>query len=187
MIINMEENNMSGFDTYFLMKEEKTVFTLLSLLTLVGKNSFRIELSKTATMKADTLYIKGVFELYRIMFEQIVYFMLDEVADDDVGFAAVRQCVACPANEILCLFQIQFQCQGQGNGGGFGGSVIRIAADFGKMLLGQEGLLVDGGVFLTGLIDEFQQSFRKTRVGLLQHFLQRQLSGRSLGSTDRSC
>jgi hypothetical protein len=77
---------------YFLMKEEKTVFTLLSLLTLVGKNSFRIELSKTATMKADTLYIKGVFELYRIMFEQIVYFMLSQTNDPSPITADVDFC-----------------------------------------------------------------------------------------------
>ncbi len=77
---------------YFLIKEEKTVFTLLSLLTLVSKNAFLIELSKTATMKADTLYVKGVFELYRIMFEQIIYFMLSQTNDPSPITADVDFC-----------------------------------------------------------------------------------------------
>ncbi len=77
---------------YFLMKEEKTVFTLLSLLTLVSKNAFRIELSKTATMKADTLYVKGVFELYRIMIEQVIYFMLSQTNDPSPITADVDFC-----------------------------------------------------------------------------------------------
>ena len=77
---------------YFLMKEEKTVFTLLSLLTVVSKTAFRIELSKTATMKADTLYVRGVFELYRIMIEQVIYFMLSQTNDTSPITADVDFC-----------------------------------------------------------------------------------------------
>ena len=43
----------------------------------------------------------------------VVIALLDEVADDQVEFAAVGQGVACSADQILGFFQIQFQSNGK--------------------------------------------------------------------------
>ena len=109
-------------------------------------------------------FVQGNIDLH-----DVVVFLLNEVADDQVEFAAVGQGEACPADEITGLLQIQLQSQGKGNGGLLGGLVIQIAADLGKVLLGEIGLLVDFRILFPGLLKPasvcFKSSARLKRLG----------------------
>ena len=62
--------------------------------------------------------------------------MLNSIADNQVKLAAIGQRISCSANQVLCCIQVQFQSKRQGDGSWFGGLVIRVIADLGKMLLG---------------------------------------------------
>ena len=98
--------------------------------------------------------------------------MLNKVADDQVEFAAVGQRVTRPADQISCGIQIQFQRKRQGNGRRLGGLVIWIVADLGKMLLGEQGLLVNLRILFAGIIDQLQQGLRKSGIGLRDQLFQ---------------
>ena len=119
-----------------------------------------------------------------IDFYDVIIFPFDEIADNQIEFTAACEGIACPTDEIPGLLQIQLQCQRQGNGRSLRGLIIRIVADFGKVLLGQQCLFVNLGIFFTPLIDELQQRFRKTGIGLPQQFCQG--SGFRFGCRHRS-
>ena len=71
-----------------------------------------------------------------VYFDDIELLMLDEVADDQIKGAAVRQGVARPPDQIPGRFQIQLQRKGEGDGRGLGGSGIGIVDELGEVLLG---------------------------------------------------
>ena len=90
----------------------------------------------------------------QIDLHHVIIALFDEIADDQVEFAAVGQGVARPAAQVLCGFQIQLQRKGQGDSRGLGGFIIGVIADLGEVLLGQQGLLVDFRILLAGLVDQ---------------------------------
>ena len=108
------------------------------------------------------------FKQSRVDVEQVIVLLPDEVHDDHVEFAAVCQSVTRPTDQIPGLIQIQLQRQRQSNSGGLGGLIVGIVADFGKMLPGEIGFGVDFRILFPGLVNELQQGFGESRVGLRQ-------------------
>ena len=96
-----------------------------------------------------------------IYFDYIELLMLNEVPDDQIKGTAVGQSVARPANQISGVFQIQLQGKCQGNGGLLGRLGIRVVDQLGKMLLGDVGFFVDGGILQLFFLNQFQQSLGK--------------------------
>ena len=62
--------------------------------------------------------------------EDVVFLSVDEVFDDDIRLAAVRQCVACSPNEVPRFIKVQFQRNGKSKCRSLARLVIRGIPDF---------------------------------------------------------
>ena len=117
--------------------------------------------------------------------KHIIVAPFNKIHDDQIKPAACGQPVACPADQIFRLLQIQLQSNGKGNGRRLCGPVIGIVADLGKVLPGNIGFVVDIRIFLAGPVNELQQRLGEAFIGFLQQLFKLRQVGPSPGRSVR--
>lgn len=103
--------------------------------------------------------------------EHVIAPVDDEVLDDDVGFLAVGEGIACTFQKVVRLVQRQLERHSQCEDGAFPGHVPFSRPDLGEQLPVNVGFLVDFHVRHSLLSDQAQQCAGEGFVEVVDHLL----------------
>ena len=96
---------------------------------------------------------------------------LDEMLHDHIRHVAVGQCIACPSNQILRLFQIQFQRNRKRQRSHLGRFILWVIADFGKQFSIHVRLSINFRIRLSGPVNHLQERFGESGIQPIQQLI----------------